>query len=95
MSDKKFGKYQIFQQLQPTQITSLSTATMAQSSNPTMRFAFKIPNTWIIDIVASNHIMGNKYILYDLSSSLSLPKVNLANGTTSSVDSVGIAKVTS
>lgn len=68
---------------------------MAQSGNSTAYFTSKSPTIWIIDTGLSYHITGNKGILHDLSSTLSLPIETLANGIISRVKNVGTAKITS
>ena len=85
----------MFQQFQATQITpSSSSATFAQSGNPTVGFTSRTPDTSIIDTGESDHITGNKVILHSLSSPLSLPTVTLANDIASRIESVSTAKVT-
>ena len=49
MSDKKFGRYQMFQQFQTTQIiSSSSTPILTQKGNSTVCFTFIVPSTFLV-----------------------------------------------
>ncbi|GFY88835.1 hypothetical protein Acr_06g0007750 [Actinidia rufa] len=72
---------------------SSTTATLAQTGASVACVATNIP--WIIDSNASNHMTGTASILFDVSTSRCLPRVTLEDGSTSQIDGLGTANLSS
>ena len=72
---------------------SFATATLAQTGASVACVTTNIP--WIIDSNASNHMTGTASILFDVSTSHCLPRVTLEDGSTSQIDGLSTASLSS